>query len=279
MRSASRKQGFTLIELLTVIAIIAVLVAILFPLAGTVREQARANSCMSNLHQLWVAANVYKQDEGGYPPALMGYVEMPGGAYLTDTSSPHVNADQIINGFLYKEHVKDINLFRCPDNPTTSRSPLTIAYFPPRPQNWPPGIPYIADTLASNNVCPTDSNGTVDCFTDGPLRGLPKFYYTWNSYDIGPRLAPDGTIVRDGSGNIIYDRHYSVDWTGVTGLGDLPVQLKYENPPNDKTVLTYCYWHAAIAGANSAPAISLAGNAKKVPLAHTLLNGANYLNR
>lgn len=71
----ARNQAFTLIELLTVIAIIAVLTAILFPVAGTVREQARATDCMSNLHQLWVSANVYREDEGAFPSALLGYPE------------------------------------------------------------------------------------------------------------------------------------------------------------------------------------------------------------
>ena len=58
MVRSSAARGFTLIELLTVIAIIAILTAILFPVAGTVREQARATDCMSKLHQLWVSANV-----------------------------------------------------------------------------------------------------------------------------------------------------------------------------------------------------------------------------
>lgn len=57
-----RKQGFTLIELLTVIAIISVLAAILFPVFARARENARRASCQSNLKQLGLAMMMYTQD-------------------------------------------------------------------------------------------------------------------------------------------------------------------------------------------------------------------------
>jgi len=55
-------RAFTLIELLTVIAIIAVLAAILFPVFGRVREKARQTSCISNERQLGFALLQYAAD-------------------------------------------------------------------------------------------------------------------------------------------------------------------------------------------------------------------------
>jgi len=57
-----RKKGFTLIELLVVIAIIAILAAILFPVFARAREKARQTSCLSNMKQIGLAADMYCQD-------------------------------------------------------------------------------------------------------------------------------------------------------------------------------------------------------------------------
>jgi prepilin-type N-terminal cleavage/methylation domain-containing protein/prepilin-type processing-associated H-X9-DG protein len=59
---SNRAKAFTLIELLVVIAIIAILAAILFPVFGRARENARRSSCQSNMKQLGIAIMQYTQD-------------------------------------------------------------------------------------------------------------------------------------------------------------------------------------------------------------------------
>ncbi|MFA6285910.1 MAG: type II secretion system protein [Opitutaceae bacterium] len=61
--------GFTLIELLTVIAVIGVLAAILFPVLAKVKEAAHSSKCASNLHQVGIAIQTYANDnKGSLPP-------------------------------------------------------------------------------------------------------------------------------------------------------------------------------------------------------------------
>ena len=57
-----RVSGFTLIELLVVIGIIALLLAIILPTLGRVREQSRRSACLSNLRSLGHMTYLYAQD-------------------------------------------------------------------------------------------------------------------------------------------------------------------------------------------------------------------------
>lgn len=67
-RSAAR--GFTLIELLIVIAVIALLAAILFPVFGRTRAKAREASSASNLKQIGLAIHQYCQDFDSNTPII-----------------------------------------------------------------------------------------------------------------------------------------------------------------------------------------------------------------
>ena len=110
--------AFTLIELLVVIGIIAVLLSILLPTLGKVRQQALNQNCASNIRQIVTACQIYAAENKGFlPPRFregkMGY-DQPFWSYLVqdinDAKIPRYGF-----GLLYElKYVRTEQVFYCP---------------------------------------------------------------------------------------------------------------------------------------------------------------------
>ncbi len=110
------RKGFTLIELLVVIAIIAILAAILFPVFARAREKAKQTSCLSNMKQLVLGAQMYTND---YDDNVFGHIQGTRSDFYPP-QRPYLNWAQQVYPY-----VKNEQLFVCP-----SRSSDVWSYDP-----------------------------------------------------------------------------------------------------------------------------------------------------
>ncbi|MEO0588090.1 MAG: type II secretion system protein, partial [Planctomycetota bacterium] len=69
-RDQSSRPAFSLIELLVAIALIAVLIAILFPVIRSAQSMARTTACLANCRQIGILLNAYLVTSDGYFPSL-----------------------------------------------------------------------------------------------------------------------------------------------------------------------------------------------------------------
>ena len=99
------RDGFTLIELLVVISIIAVLMAIMMPVLGKAREQAKLVVCKSNLKQLNLCATLWAEDNDGW--AIGEYWDRQG---YPSSLSDYSNSSSGRN----EDYAKKNDLYVCP---------------------------------------------------------------------------------------------------------------------------------------------------------------------
>ena len=153
-----RRRGFTLIELLIVIAIIAILAAILFPVFAHAREKARQTNCISNVRQISLAMLMYCGDYDNAFPLVGGSnpVNLFIGSWI-DTLQPYSD---------------NLQLFTCPSASDTSidwrsNNDLLRNYgFPPAAGSFVQGNPPIYRLVSFHGVARYDGLGG---YSGGPL--------------------------------------------------------------------------------------------------------------
>lgn len=246
-----RSLGFTLIELLTVIAIIAILSAIIFPVYARAKDSANRSSDITSLNSIRTALQLYRVDQGGYPPALLGYINR----YQSGPEAGNVIPANLISGYLYPKRVDNISTFTPVVLRENNRASTTAVWPNQDPRNV--GTAPVADLNGDGNKTPADDpagarqaygpNTVVASDPRNPVAASnPALeYYRISGYDVAAVKQPGGQR---------YELRYTLFWStwGITGgnASDDPRQLGYSDPPDD-TLVTWNSYYRDYDGANA----------------------------
>ena len=125
MRRAS-VRAFTLIEVLSVIAIVAFLAALLFPVVKKAKERAKTTASMSNLRQIYVALQLYALDSE--PNATSGTA--------SDMGIPPSDMMLVYNPALFP-NTEGIWKSACDHHPLAPESFTNYSYYPANDGTFP----------------------------------------------------------------------------------------------------------------------------------------------
>ena len=243
-----RQHAFTLVELLAVIAIIALLSAIIFPVFARARDNANRAGDISSLNELRTSLQLYRQDFGGYPPALLGFVDRSS----TGPQAGQVIPADLVTSALFPKRVRSLETFR-PRPVRVTNTAVTAAVWPRR-DSRPLGSAPIVDTNGDNQVTAADDTiGARQAYTDADSvainRGAPvgagnpaAEFYQISGYDVAQN--PRTIVDRAGQWELRYTlfwSNYAIGTASGFGSGsafDDPRQLGYNDPP-ESTVITW----------------------------------------
>ena len=217
-----RARGFTLIEILIVLAIIAILMALLFPAFKRAEESSHQASCATNLHEIYVALQLYRNDERRYPASLAFL--LPNDFTLNNVTGASSATNSNGTGYL-----KSANQYLlCPDDDTQSTTPRTS---------------YGDVSTGLQSVLPP-YDPTTPTNTDAS-----QFVWNWFGYQSSSAIGPNGAPI--GPDGTAYTTAPSsppsallVDPTNAYNLRTNPINYSLSNrfAPSG-TIITHCIYH------------------------------------
>jgi type II secretory pathway pseudopilin PulG len=247
-----------MIELLTVIAIIAILSAIIVPVFARAKDSAYRNSDIAHMNEIRSALQLYRVDQGAYPPALLGYVTL----YSSGPNMGQVIPANQLRGFLYTKRLPSLETLR-PAHNRVGPALTTNAV-------WPNQDPRAIGAAPFHDA---DGDGDVDGNDDfasaRQLYGPSQVVRRWDTNPASPTFGQciDAAfyeisgydVSRVPTAPVRVELRYTLFWSewgygtdpsgcplGAGHASDDPRQLGYDDPPETAIVTWNSYfrhWH------------------------------------
>jgi prepilin-type processing-associated H-X9-DG protein len=219
--------------LLVVIAIIAILAAILFPVFARARENARKSTCQSNLKQIGNALTMYRQD---FDETNVYFCYGPSNSQTDDWVNNQAVPSSVGRyswGVAILPYVKNTGVFRCPSLPPAMNRTTCASYLPFRWMSYGANFANVGtnggrwmnnlDANITNSDLVTVSDGcgrfytcagrtSSTCTSITPGWQLPLNY----NYEIPPNRECQRQPHLDGGNYLFYDGH--VKWQKSTKI-------------------------------------------------------------
>ena len=243
-------RGFTLIELLVVVSIISLLVAILLPALGKARDAGRVAACMSNVHQVMVASQIYlTENDDRYYEYRQGELAARSPAYRDCgqggiPANENVTPDHPDYGVLsavedwrpINQFVANYEIWQCPSD--RGRAAVTVgaqSYPAAKPHMWSDpyaGASYIFNTAGIPKYWNTGvPNGNKNVANNaGRIRQPSLFavFFEYSMYDVNWAPIQEGCFGITGmgyglAGSANFHEPYFDEPSSVTGFADTHV--------------------------------------------------------
>lgn len=179
-------EGFSLVELLVVIAVIAILAAIIFPVFSSAQEKARQGTVLSNYSRINKALAQYELDHSGHAPQVLFAYGSTGQTMDSVKSAFHTTTPP----GLYPNYINDPTVFIDPDNTVTDKGALTAAL----PVNTVDATGTMTATTATFfkadavDVSPLVTSSTA--IDNNTL--VPRYQAGWTTISADPSTPPGG---------------------------------------------------------------------------------------
>lgn len=161
------RGAFTVLEVFVVIVIIAIVATLLVPVWSTVRARAQRAQCTANLHSLYVAANLFVQQNNSWPQVRLGTSDTAqneyASAWISALGSFGVPRKSWICPTI--QALMENPDYTKPENARLDYMPMPFDDKPTTPHQWP-RQPWFVETGDVHG------HGNLLVFTDGSISDL-----------------------------------------------------------------------------------------------------------